>query len=71
MLMSLRGKLLFNFAQGELLLTLSATICIHIAMYSLAKGFSIARNMLLVIGVGRREAKSCKVTHFVMQQVSC
>jgi hypothetical protein len=35
------------------------------------KGFSKARDMLLVIGVGRREARSCKVMHFVMQRVSC
>jgi len=35
------------------------------------KGFTQTRDMLLVIGVGRREANCCKVTHFVMQRVSC
>ncbi len=46
--------------------------CIHIAMYSLAAlRVHQTRDALLVIGVGRREAKSCKVTHSVMQRVSC
>ena len=35
------------------------------------KGFSETRDVLLVIGVGHREAKSCKVMYFVKQQVRC
>ena len=35
------------------------------------KGFNKVRGMLLVIGVGLREAKSYNVTHFVMQLLRC
>ena len=35
------------------------------------ENFTKVQDMLLVIGVGRREAKGCKVMHLVTQRVSC